>query len=76
GQTINQPALSLILKEIVKCLFEDWTLYKYKNRRGTESTMSGQHPWQFSGASGKIPTGAGGTGRNGYPDPRGDRPYP
>lgn len=40
GLTINQPIVSLILKEIVKCLFEDWTSYKYKNLRGTSIDFS------------------------------------
>lgn len=40
GLTIAEPTVSLIIKEIIKCLFEDWTLYKYKNHRGTSINFS------------------------------------
>lgn len=40
GLTITEPTVSLIIKEIIKCLFEDWTTYKNINRSGTAINFS------------------------------------
>lgn len=40
GLTITEPAVSSIIKEIIKGLFEDWTTYKNNNRRETSIDFS------------------------------------
>lgn len=40
GLTISEPAVSSIIKEIIKVLFDDWTKYKNDNRRETSIDFS------------------------------------